>query len=973
VAQGEPQAEPQVVAQEGQEVVSPTLDLDGEVSLLEQLLAEEETVPTVAAGISISSDTDVEELRNRTQSRSQQATTPEDKESANTRLSIIDTAKKAINTLKSIFPNVDIVMHEDEGSYNASMQEIGGRAGSRGNFFTDTDQDGNTTGRIDINLSKANSRTVAHEIAHGILINTFGDNVNLFNDFRTRLSKVLKGDVNKKLNDFANQYVDKKTGKLLDVNHEEFLAELTGALEQQEANLSVTTIQKVAALINEFVSKITGGKFKPFEDIKNTKDVVDFFNTISGAIREGNQIQQLNSQEPYSSGVALPVINPNEFVGKKFRSQLEIGDYKFPSGIDILRIADLPIKTLTELVRKYDGRVVIITSDATGYGVDRNGDPILGGFGFASNKKNVDDGIGFASVSTATVKGTYTAAEKAYGTGKTLVLVMIQPPNTTINNSYGAKYIIRGLKEIAVSSKEELSKTKESIKTFIKGSTAIQDELKKTDTNQKRGSEKRLFDFIDSIDENTNIEEAVKEFLNDTTFTIRKELGQGILLRNKDIRTDSSTTYSKIAFNSIGYNLYDFLKEYGDNTILTDDLILNDIGGYVVGGFELDVLPNDQREALINEIQNKGIVHPLFNAKLPGTNHFRLDALYDVEENFAQYAVPDTQISLSKEERDALVREIYKDDKFYLAESRSIPLEKRTYTNLTVAAKTEFKNSYLKPRGLLIETAPKVSTKVARGEGFIPKEGAAEQMSKRNFVSRSQINDALSKASGSTQVATTKGSYRKAANILKNIGVDGDVLDYGAGLGLGTDAMSEVLDKPVDSLEINPERWKGIRPVKYTDANQIDKKYDGIVSLNVVNVVPKEVRDFIVLDIFNNLKEGGTAIISSRGFKGDIDGAKNFVDGGEEKSYIIKKREKGKFIYVFQKGYDGNELFEYVKGLLGDSAEVVSNNTFGKRGVVITKLSNVKSRSQLPSNDAQRIVNLGRANGLSDQAISNVL
>jgi hypothetical protein len=974
VAQGEPQAEPQGIAEEGQaQEVTPTLDLDGEVSLLEQLLEQEQTAPTVSAGISISSDADVEALINKTQSRSQQATTKEEKDSANTRVKIIDTAKKAINTLKSILPNFDIVIHEDEGSYNAAMSEVSGVAGSRGNFFSDTTPDGNTTGRIDINLSKANSRTVAHEIAHGILINTFGDNANLFNDFRTRVSKVLKGDVNKQLNDFADRYVDPATGELLDVNHEEFLAELTGILEQQEANLSVTTMQKVAALINEFVSKITGGKFKPFEDTKNTKDVVDFFNTISGAIREGSEIQQLNSQEPYSSGVAIPVINPNEFVGKKFRSQLEIGDYKFPSGIDILTIADLPIRNLTELVRQYEGRVLIITSDATGYGVDRNGEPILGGFGFASNKKNVDDGIGFASVSTGTVRGTYTAAEKAYGTGKTLVLVMIQPPHTTINNSYGAKYILRGLKEIAASSKEELAKTKDAIKSFIKGSKAIQNELKNDQAALKRGSEKRLFDLIDSIDENTNLEEAVKEFLNDTTFTIRKELGKGIILENKNIRTNKSTNYSKIALNNVGYNIYDFLKEYGDNTFLTDDLILNNTGGYVVGGFELDVLPKEQRETLINDIQGSGIVHPLFNAKLPGNNHFRLDGLYDVQENFSEYAKPDTEISLSKEERDDLVREIYKDDKFYKAEARSIPLDKRSYTNLTVPAKTEFKDKYLKQRGLLTEATPNVPTKVAKGEGFIPKEGASEQMSKRNFVSRSQINDSLSKASGTTQVATTTGSYSKAANILKSIGVRGDVLDYGAGLGLGTDAMSDVLGKDVESLEINPERWKGRKPVKYTDANQIDKKYDGIVSLNVVNVVPKEIRDFIVLDIFNNLKEGGTAIISSRGFKGDINQAKNFVAGPEEKSYIIKRKQDGETIDVFQKGYDGNELVEYVQGLLGDSAEVVSNNTFGNKGVVITKLSNVKSRSQLPGNDAQRIVNLGRANGLSDQAISNVL
>ena len=343
VAQGEPQAEPQGVTQEGQEKINdiesrrqeelstydeeglnevyevgsdqtvgefinakydaelaaleqPTqeVDVEGEVSRLEQLFAEQETAPTVSAGVSISSDADVEELRNRTQSRSQQATTKEEKESSSTRLKIIDTAKRAINTLRSVFPEIDIVLHDDEGSYNASMLEVKGKAGSRGNFFLETTPDGKTTGRIDINLSKANSRTVAHEIAHGILLKSFGDNVNLFNDFRTRLSKVLKGDANKQLNDFAAMYVDPVTGQLLDVNHEEFLAELTGMLEQQETSVSVSTMQKVAALINEFVSKITGGKFKPFEDTKNTKDVVDFFNTISGAIREGGEIQELN-------------------------------------------------------------------------------------------------------------------------------------------------------------------------------------------------------------------------------------------------------------------------------------------------------------------------------------------------------------------------------------------------------------------------------------------------------------------------------------------------------------------------------------------------------------------------------------------------------------------------------------------------------------------------------------------------------
>ena len=338
------------------------LDLDGEVALLEQLLAQEETAPTVSAGVSILSDTDVQELRNKTQSRSQQATTKQEKDSANARVKIIDSAKRAINTLRSVFPEIDIVLHDNEGSYNAAMLEVSGVEGSKGNLFLDTTPDGKSTGRIDINLSKADGRTVAHEIAHAILLKSFGDNSRLFNDFRTRLSNVLNTDANKELNDFAARYVDPNTGQLLDVNHEEFLAELTGMLEQQETNVSVTTMQKIAALINEFVSKITGGKFKPFENTKNTKDVVEFFNTISGAIREGKGLEGVT--EKINSNAESTGTNVNTSSLKRRSSLIEkLGlerfsdmDNRITEGITLSGLGDI-ISHLTFSDRLVTGKV----------------------------------------------------------------------------------------------------------------------------------------------------------------------------------------------------------------------------------------------------------------------------------------------------------------------------------------------------------------------------------------------------------------------------------------------------------------------------------------------------------------------------------------------------------------------------------------------------------------------------------------
>jgi hypothetical protein len=232
------------------------------------------------------------------------------------------------------------------------------------------------------------------------------------------------------------------------------------------------------------------------------------------------------------------------------------------------------------------------------------------------------------------------------------------------------------------------------------------------------------------------------------------------------------------------------------------------------------------------------------------------------------------------------------------------------------------------------------SSNVTSSAGSIPKVATVLSKAQR----QQKIDDGLSKASGTTQVATTGGSYATAANIINGFDIEGDVLDYGAGLGLGTDVMSKRLGRKVDSFELNTERWEGKASPTYTSAKEINKKYDAVVSLNVVNVVPKDVRDFIVQDIFSKLNEGGTAIISSRGFKGDISNTKNFEKGPEEKSYIVKRKQKGKVIDVYQKGFDGNELVDYVQELLGTGAVVTKNNTFGKAGVVVTKAQQARQQ-----------------------------
>jgi hypothetical protein len=287
------------------------------------------------------------------------------------RVKVIEAAQRAIKTLQSVLPNFDIVIHENEESYNAAMKDRNGIQGSAGNFSYGLDGKGNLTGRIDINLSKASARTVAHEVAHGVMLKTFGDNPALFKRFRDRIASILKESTNKALMDFANQYVDNKTGKLLDVTYEEYLAELTGALAAEEGNLSATTLQKIATLINSIVSKITNGMLKPFEDVKDTKQVIEFFSNIANSIRKGEGVDLNDFNLIGVSGQ----INSS---GIKSKSSINAGEIKrFPTHPNVKVFKDVKISD-------FDGNTVnLMESDRMvgGYIANEEGQPMFKFFG----------------------------------------------------------------------------------------------------------------------------------------------------------------------------------------------------------------------------------------------------------------------------------------------------------------------------------------------------------------------------------------------------------------------------------------------------------------------------------------------------------------------------------------------------------------------------------------------------------------
>ena len=265
------------INKEYQSSIAPVVSLktqteEEQLALMEEMFAEQEIpeAPVATQGTSVTNKAALDQVK----------TTLKD----TNKISIIDSAQKILTTLKSVLPNFDIVIHDNDDSYDSSMTSINATTGSAGNFSYVKMPDGSYVGRIDINLNRANQRTVAHEVAHGVMLKAFGDNIETFKNFRDKIASVLSDSSNKELSDFASQYAENDS-------YEEYLAELTAKLEQQEGKIDATTLQKIAAIINELVSNITNGAFTPFQDIKDTKDTIDFFKSISESMRKGEAIK----------------------------------------------------------------------------------------------------------------------------------------------------------------------------------------------------------------------------------------------------------------------------------------------------------------------------------------------------------------------------------------------------------------------------------------------------------------------------------------------------------------------------------------------------------------------------------------------------------------------------------------------------------------------------------------------------------
>ena len=220
---------------------------------------------------------------------------------------------------------------------------------------------------------------------------------------------------------------------------------------------------------------------------------------------------------------------------------------------------------------------------------------------------------------------------------------------------------------------------------------------------------------------------------------------------------------------------------------------------------------------------------------------------------------------------------------------------------------------------------------------------------KKRFPSLWDVTADESESRNPTQIRSTVSTYRKIYDILKAEGFNGKVLDASSGLGYGTRAGIEEYGFKVDDIEPYPDR--GYSP-KYTDYSALHGKYDVIISNAVLNVLPQDQRDALVVKMGELLADGGRMFVNVRG--DDV----NTLSSNPSNVKIGNMEWFVSSTGSYQKGFTRSELVAYLKDALGTDFTVQGTTKFGKAAAIVTKNGNV--RYALPDSQTESGLSRGQ-------------
>lgn len=422
----------------------------------------------------------------------------------------------------------------------------------------------------------------------------------------------------------------------------------SGKLTLKELTPSLS--QKIKDLINK-IGKVLGFK----QVLRDNNDVafVRLANQISDVLNSGRDIAEIvgaknvtnhsKSAQKYNLAVSLIEGRNEAFAsGNLDKSSIEQAS-SIVRGKDVYsnkEVSNIPTKSLTEVFDEYNGKAVFINSDPTRVGEHKltSGKSIFlyGGGDYNSLKENVDNNIGFATTQIGKVETYNKLVKNTFGENKGVTLVVEQAPTSVLSNSYTLRSVLDAISELPKSVRDS---PKFKMEFFGEDIVAIKDafgvgydsfmsKYKSADFGSK--------DFIDELvselaykfgEINTPSSFKARRIFvqNLTAGIVEKSTRAGLQNEKGWISKDPKKFIAKNLFNEFGMNQESLMRSIARKEIV-DSYFDNGDWGFVVSGFE------SSPDGDFKSIQDKGVVHPLFNAKFYGEKPFKLESFYKVDD-----------------------------------------------------------------------------------------------------------------------------------------------------------------------------------------------------------------------------------------------------------------------------------------------------------------------------------------------------
>jgi hypothetical protein len=286
--------------------------------------------------------------------------------------------EKAAALLKVSYPDVDMIVGEDEADTKAKMievltQRVGAKKAQELADGMDSNGQALFAGgkpiAVVINKSLANSRTAAHEVWHVVLRDAFGRDPKKFEQFRNEIANRLINSGYENIADALDTFAEGYDG---DITYEEYLAEFGGLLSSSGFDPSKLTakektlLQQIKEVINKFSMDLFGKEV--FLADATPENIVEFMVAMSDVISRGEDVRsyirakgegvvtdgknvtvETTKQQTFDKGVDAVKKNAEEYkakIGNKSRTNEGVprlfGDVSKMMSKEYEKVKDLP-------------------------------------------------------------------------------------------------------------------------------------------------------------------------------------------------------------------------------------------------------------------------------------------------------------------------------------------------------------------------------------------------------------------------------------------------------------------------------------------------------------------------------------------------------------------------------------------------------------------------------------------------------